>query len=101
MGFLVVKTSERTFGVCREPDPSLLPIPDDGVPDLLVHRLEQIVERRPGLRPDADLSRHARHELQITRNGDVVGAPRPALLDDPPPSHCHGLSKVLALAEVR
>ena len=41
LGFLVVKTSERTFGVCREPDPSLLPIPDDGVPDLLVHRLEQ------------------------------------------------------------
>ena len=72
-----------------------------GVRDLLVHRLAQIIERRAVLRPDADLSRHARHELQITRNGDVFGAPRPALLDDPPPSHCHGLSKVLDLAEVR
>jgi hypothetical protein len=38
------------------------------VHDLLVHRLEQIIERRAVLRPDADLNRHARHELQITRN---------------------------------
>jgi hypothetical protein len=30
-----------------------------GVRDLLVHRLEQIIERRAVLRPDADLSRHA------------------------------------------
>jgi hypothetical protein len=49
-----------------------------GVRDLLVHRLEQIIERRAVLRPDADLSQHARNELQITRNGDVFGASRPA-----------------------
>ena len=42
--------------------------PKMGVHDLLVHRLEQIIERRAVLRPDADLSRQARHELQITRN---------------------------------
>jgi hypothetical protein len=36
-----------------------------GVHDLLVHRLEQIIERRAVLLPDAD---QARHELQITRN---------------------------------